>query len=142
MGQTIAVWFWVCTDKDVHYETELVAGCLNWCVGGEAGRGLKLIRRSLFGKKYVFRCEGEEMGRGCGEARQRQGRLMKLCGCISQTASTGPDLQPVLFAPVTYSLACLWVKLLRPSQQLEAVLPGPTFQIFLHYLSNLLGYTG
>lgn len=84
---------------------------------GEAGRVPRLIR-SLFGKECVFRFDGEEMGRGCGVACQRQGRLMKPRGCISQTTGAGPDLQPVLACTCHYVLTCLWVKLLRQPQQL------------------------
>lgn len=91
-----AVWFWMCIDKAIHYETELEERCLNWCAWGGLGGGLKLIRRSLFGKKCGFCFDGEETGRGCGVARQRQSRLRKLRGCISQTAGAGPDSQPGL----------------------------------------------
>lgn len=63
---SFVVWFWMCIDKVIYYEIELEVRCLNWCVWGGLGGGLKFIRRSLFGKKCGFCFDGEEMGRGCG----------------------------------------------------------------------------
>lgn len=88
------------------------------------------------------------MGRGCGVACQRQGRMMNPRGCISQTTGAGPDLQPVL---VCTCHSCPRLPLAEVAKAAtatgawKAALPlcGPAFQmmpifvyLFIAYLLN------
>lgn len=54
--------------RQSHSLQDWVGGRVLGLVGlGRSGRALKL-KRSLFGKKSIFRFDWEEMGRGCGAA--------------------------------------------------------------------------
>lgn len=104
--QSRSLWGWV-----------LVIGCLNWCMWG-GWKGSEANQEKFVWKEVCLPFWGRGNGEGMWSRTSKAGRLMKLRGFISQTASAGPGLQSMLCLHLSHVLTCLWVKLLRQPQQL------------------------